>query len=123
MPHHVLICDDEEFIRMALADYLRSNGFEVTEAKNGVECLKAMETSSPNVLLLDLTMPEMSGHEVLAKIKAMGTHVPTYVMSGLGASDDSSDAKDLGVEGYFAKPYRLKEIAQTLKVHFAEKQG
>jgi len=113
--HHVLVCEDEDFVREALSDYLRSSGYLVTEAANGLQCLDAVKKNSPDVILLDLKMPEMDGEQTVHQIRALGIKAPIFVLTGLGTTDEPMDIEKLGIKGFIPKPYRLAEVNKLLK--------
>lgn len=112
----IIVCEDEKFIRWALAEHLRSAGYIVDEAENGVECLKLVETSPPDLILLDLRMPKMDGTATLKKLRGMGNKTPVYVLSGFGTPGSTTEATAIGAQGFIPKPYHLSEISQLLEV-------
>lgn len=114
MQPRVIVCEDEKFIRWALAEHLRSSGYLVSEAENGIECLKLVEESSPDLILLDLRMPKMDGTTTLKKLRAMGIDIPVFILSGFGAPGSTTEASELGAQGFIPKPYHLSEISQLL---------
>ena len=111
----VIVCDDEKFIRWALAEHLRSSGYEVQEAENGVECLELLKGTIPDVILLDLRMPKMDGTTALRKIREQGINTPVFILSGFGGANSEEDANKLGAQGFIPKPYHLSEISQLLE--------
>ena len=80
----VLIVDDAAFMRMRLAKILTGNGYEVIEAANGAEAVSAYENYRPDVVLMDITMPEMDGLEALRTIKAKFPDAKVIMCSALG---------------------------------------
>lgn len=111
----VIVCEDEKFIRWALAEHLRSSGYEVEEAENGIECLKLIEKNIPDIILLDLRMPKMDGTATLKLLREKGLKMPVFILSGFGAAGSSREAKELGAQGFIPKPYHLSEISQLLE--------
>jgi len=111
----IIVCEDEKFIRWALAEHLRSSGYEVEEAENGIECLQLVEKKVPDLILLDLRMPKMDGTATLKNLRAKGLKMPVFILSGFGATGTSSEATELGAQGFIAKPYHLSEISQLLE--------
>jgi CheY-like chemotaxis protein len=116
MAAKVLICDDDMLLRKLLIEHVSSLGYKVLEASNGHECIEIVKRSAPDVLLLDLVMPEMSGLEVIKQLKALGINdLPIFVISGYGHTMSPDEAAELGVKGFVPKPYRLNEIDMILE--------
>lgn len=115
MQPQVIVCEDEKFIRWALAEHLRSAGYSVHEAENGLECLKLLEDKTPDIILLDLRMPKMDGTTTLKKLRSMGIQTPVFILSGFGSTNSTAEANELGAQGFIAKPYHLSEISQLLE--------
>jgi CheY-like chemotaxis protein len=110
----VIVCEDEKFIRWALAEHLRSSGYTVDEAENGIECLELVAKAVPDLILLDLRMPKMDGTATLKKLRAQGINIPVFILSGFGVPGATKEAEELGAQGFIAKPYHLSEISQLL---------
>lgn len=110
----VIVCEDEKFIRWALAEHLRSSGYDVEEAENGIECLALVEKKVPDLILLDLRMPKMDGTATLKTLRQKGIQVPVFILSGFGVYGSNNDASALGAQGFIAKPYHLSEISQLV---------
>ena len=115
MQPRVIVCEDEKFIRWALAEHLRSAGYLVEEAENGIECLKLVEKSPPDIILLDLRMPKMDGTATLKKLRSSGCQIPVFILSGFGTPGSTTEASALGAQGFIPKPYHLSEISQLLE--------
>ena len=107
--HRVLVVDDEETIRELLADVLEAGGYEVATASDGLEALVEARRTHPDVILLDLLMPRMSGWDVLAEIEKdpLLAHVPVII------SSVDTDGMDVGVA--LRKPYRMPDLLATLE--------
>lgn len=115
MQPQIIVCEDEKFIRWALAEHLRSSGYLVHEAENGLECLKLVEANTPDIILLDMRMPKMDGTTTLKKLRAMGLKTPVFILSGFGSTNSALEANELGAQGFIPKPYHLSEISQLLE--------
>ena len=100
----VLIVEDEEGLRCCLRSFLEDKDYAVIEAENGREGLETFEIESPDLVLLDLRMPEMGGLEVLAKIRNCSPDTPVIVISGAGVVRDVVEALRLGAWDYLTKP-------------------
>jgi DNA-binding response OmpR family regulator len=114
----ILIAEDEKPVARALELKFSHAGFLPVMAANGEEVLKALETATFDLILLDLIMPKFDGFAVLAELKKRGNIVPIIVTSNLGQSEDQQRAKELGAKEYFVKSntpiMRIVEYAQSL---------
>ncbi len=109
----ILIAEDEKFLSTALADKLEREGFTVIKVTNGVDAIAVARAEAPDLLLLDLIMPQKNGFEVLEELKGS---VPTVVLSNLGQESDMEKAKSLGARDYWIKSEtELKVIAARVK--------
>jgi putative two-component system response regulator len=106
----ILTVDDEEMIRETIASYLENRGFEVFQAKNGREGLEVFTAEKPDLLLVDLRMPEMDGLEVLARVTVESPETPAIVVSGTGILKDAVEAIKLGAWDYVIKPIQDMEV-------------
>jgi PAS domain S-box-containing protein len=112
----VLIVDDEPIIRSQLSDALRARGYEVTEASNGHGALAALDQDAahaPSLILLDMTMPDLSGIEVLRRIRESGSNVPVVLSSGYHDAALKLDASSF--QGFLVKPYTLSQLFDALE--------
>ena len=100
----VLVIDDEKSIRDSIATYLTDIGFTVLEADEGISGLKMIEQQLPDVVLLDLRMPELDGLEVLSKITNHFSQIPVVVVTGAGVLHDAIEALRLGAFDFIKKP-------------------
>lgn len=100
----VLTVDDDEFVREILAAYLEDSGFEVLQAENGRLGLETFRSEKPDLVMLDLRMPEMDGLEVLGHITKESPDTPVILVSGMGTIGDAIKALKLGAWDYIAKP-------------------
>lgn len=104
---HILVVEDDKFLRNILSVRLIREGFSVEEAVDGREALKKIEEFQPKLVLLDLVMPDIDGFEVLRRMKENDTlsKIPVLVLSNLGQDEEIRRAKDLGAKEYLVKAY------------------
>lgn len=114
MAPHVLVVDDEELIRWSLMEHLQKKGFRVSEAENGAVALGLIAQDPPDCLLLDLTMPEVDGLEVLRRLKERQTSLPILVLTADGKVDTAVEATRLGALRYLTKPFELDDVDQAV---------
>ena len=109
----VLLADDNEELREGYAAYLRRIGLQVTTARNGVEAVEKALRLVPDVIVMDLCMPELSGDEATAVIKshARTRHIAVIALSGLDASLALPRARAAGCQAVLAKPCLPRELA------------
>jgi DNA-binding response OmpR family regulator len=114
MPKTVLVVDDKANVRQLLREYLAGQGFKVVAVANGREALYAARHEAPDVILLDLMMPEMDGYEFLRQYRREQT-TPVIVIT---AREDETDAVlglELGADDYVIKPFRMRELAARIR--------
>ena len=111
---HILIVDDEAIIRRFVGAGLRAEGFEVTEAENGEEAVKAVGETSPNLVILDIRMPKMDGFEVCRRIREW-SHVPIIMLSALADPTDKVKSLNRGADDYLVKPFGINELLARIK--------
>ena len=100
----ILCMDDEEMIRITIGDFLEDCGYTVYLAKDGKEGLEIFREKTPDLLLVDLRMPEVNGFEVLSTVAKESPHTPIIVISGTGILRDAIEAIRLGAWNYITKP-------------------
>ncbi|WP_372791764.1 response regulator transcription factor [Paraconexibacter sp.] len=110
----VLLVDDDPAIRRTLSVGLELEGFEVVAASGGKAALAAVGTVGPDAMLLDLTMPDLDGLEVLRQLRAAGEEVPICVLSARNEVDDRVLGLEAGADDYVVKPFALEEVAARL---------
>jgi two-component system KDP operon response regulator KdpE len=115
MPSRVLIVDDEPSIVATMAPMLRARGYEVTTAMSGKACLSKLEGVSPDVIILDLGLPDMDGLEVCRLVRD-GRSTPILVLSARGAEVDKVSALDAGADDYVTKPFGSEELLARVRV-------
>jgi two-component system KDP operon response regulator KdpE len=110
----VLVVDDERALARALAINLRAAGWDVVLAADGREALQAAATSHPDVVLLDLGLPDLDGTEVIAGLRGW-SDVPIVVLSARALGEDKVEALDLGADDYVTKPFAMDELLARLR--------
>ncbi|WP_094605108.1 Chemotaxis protein CheY [Sporomusa silvacetica DSM 10669] len=111
----VLIVDDMLFMRMALKSILEKNGFSVIgDAENGVEAVKKYKECAPDLVTMDITMPEMSGLEALKKIKEYDENAKVIMVSAMGQERFVKEAIMNGANYFIAKPFKEAKVLETL---------
>jgi DNA-binding response OmpR family regulator len=110
----VLLVDDDAAIRRTLAVGLELEGFQVVPASGGRAALEAVPRVRPAAMLLDLTMPDLDGLEVLRRLRADGDETPVCVLSARDEVDDRVLGLHAGADDYVVKPFALEEVAARL---------
>ncbi|MBO9523548.1 MAG: response regulator [Nocardioidaceae bacterium] len=118
----VLVVDDEPQLLRALGINLRARRYEVTTAATGAEALRAAAAHPPDVVVLDLGLPDMDGTEVVAGLRGW-TDVPILVLSGRTDSADKVDALDAGADDYVTKPFGMDELLARLRAMLRRSLG
>ncbi|MFG2604680.1 response regulator transcription factor [Streptomyces sp. NPDC048514] len=111
----VLVVDDDAAIRRSLERGLRLNGFAVRTAADGAEALDLIEGAAPDVLVLDVSMPGMSGIELCARLRGAGSDLPVLMLSALDETADRIAGLQAGGDDYLVKPFALQEL--VLRLH------
>jgi len=118
----ILIVDDEErmvrFIRMNL----EHDGFLVSEAFNGKQAIQKMRDATPDLLLLDVMMPDVDGFEVLETIREI-SNVPVIMLTAKGEEDDRVRGLELGADDYVTKPFSPRELVSRVKAVLRRTEG
>jgi two-component system KDP operon response regulator KdpE len=112
--NRVLVVDDEPQILRALAINLRARGYDVHVAADGAQALQVAAAHQPDLVILDLGLPDMEGTEVIAGLRGW-TEVPILVLSGRSDSADKVDALDAGADDYVTKPFGMDELLARLR--------
>jgi signal transduction histidine kinase/DNA-binding response OmpR family regulator len=115
-PHRVLAVDDDDSVLRALATILASHGFEVDIARNGKDGLEIAKANPPDLIILDLMMPIMSGHEVLLALKQNSSlaEIPVMILTA-AEPDERIRALQGGAESLLTKPFSEKELAKLVR--------
>ncbi|NLL82209.1 MAG: response regulator [Tissierellia bacterium] len=115
MSKRVLIVDDAIFMRMKLKDILEKNGFEVVgEAQNGVEAVEKYRAEKPDLVTMDITMPEMDGVAALKEIKKFNSDAKVVMCSAMGQQAMVMEAIQAGAVDFIVKPFESERVIQSL---------
>src|SRR5262245_49262911 len=110
----IVIADDEEAARRSLGQILTEDGYEVSTASDGAEALRLVAQESPDVLLTDLRMPGMDGHELLSRVRQAYPGVAVVIMTAHGTIRSAVEALREGAEDYLTKPIDVEELEHLL---------
>jgi two-component system KDP operon response regulator KdpE len=113
-PPRVLVVDDEPPIRKLLRMGLSAHGYQVTEATNGKNALELLG-NSPDIIILDLGLPDIQGHDLLRMIRGRNEAVPVIVLSSRGDEVGKVQALDLGADDYVTKPFGMDELLARMR--------
>jgi serine phosphatase RsbU (regulator of sigma subunit) len=100
----LLIIDDDPVVRARLASYLEAAGFAVLEADNGVQGMQLIQEATPDLIICDLYVPQLSGLELLAQLNEQGSETPVILLSASGSMSDAVESLRLGAADYLTKP-------------------
>ena len=114
MTQRILVVDDEPQIRRALEVALRGHGFDVALASDGAEALVELGTNPPDLLILDLMLPELDGLELLQEVRSW-SDMPVLVLSARGEESTKIRALDLGADDYLTKPFSIGELLARVR--------
>jgi two-component system KDP operon response regulator KdpE len=114
-PARVLLVDDEVPIQRALAPLLRSRGYDVDVAGTGEDALKLVKSRPPDLIVLDLGLPDIDGPEVCRRVRLQSAS-PIIILSARGAEADKVSALDLGADDYVTKPFGPEELLARIRV-------
>ena len=112
----ILIVDDEPEIVRGLADNLKFEGHDTVTAANGAEALAAVAGEAPDLVLLDIMMPVMSGWDVAKELRRRGIDVPIIMLTARGEEVDRVLGLELGADDYLCKPFSMRELMARVKV-------
>ena len=106
----ILVAEDEMSLNDLLQDALRMNGYETISAKHGLEALRLTREEKPDLVILDINMPQIDGFEVLEKLRKENNNVPVIVLTARDQKDDKATGFGLGADDFVTKPFGLEEL-------------
>lgn len=112
----VLVADDDAGIRQLIVRQLQPLDCDVLEARDGEEAVRLALAHEPDLLILDIEMPGLSGYDVTREVRSrLPPHVRVLVISGSAASDELSEALEVGADGYLRKPFGGAELREAVR--------
>jgi two-component system cell cycle response regulator DivK len=113
----ILIVEDTEDNRQILRDLLTNAGFDIVEAHDGEAAVKAASKHRPDLILMDIQLPILSGYEAIRRIKANRTlqPIPIIAVTSYALSEDKEKARAAGCDGYIAKPFSPRQLLATVR--------
>lgn len=119
----VLIVEDDDSMIVALRDGFGFEGYEVYSARDGVEALRAVEKNKPDLIVLDVMLPKISGLEVCQRLRAEGNDVPIIMLTARGQEVDKVLGLKLGADDYVTKPFSFLELTSRVEALLRRANG
>jgi two-component system cell cycle response regulator DivK len=125
MTKRILVVEDQEDNRRIIRDLLMSAGYELIEALDGAEGVRLAESERPDLILMDIQLPVLDGHEATRRIKQNPElrHIPIVVVTSYALSGDEQKATAAGCDAYVAKPFSPRQLLATLRKFLPEPGG
>ena len=116
MAKNILICDDAAFMRMMIKDILTKNGYNIAgEAENGAKAVEKYNELKPDLVLMDITMPEMDGIQALKKIKEADPGASVIMCSAMGQQAMVIEAIQSGAKDFIVKPFQADRVLEAVQ--------
>ena len=116
MAKNILICDDAAFMRMMIKDILTKNGYNVAgEAENGMKAVEKFKEVNPDLVLMDITMPEMDGIQALKEIKKLDGGAKVIMCSAMGQQAMVIESIQAGAKDFIVKPFQAERVIASVK--------
>lgn len=116
MENGILIVDDASFMRMMIKDILSKNGFTVVgEAENGLKAVEKYKELKPNLVIMDITMPEMDGIQAVKEIKKINNDAKIVMCSAMGQQAMVIEAIQAGAKDFIVKPFNADRVIEAVK--------
>lgn len=116
MAKNILVCDDAAFMRMMIKDILTKNGYNiVAEAENGVKAVEKFNETKPDLVLMDITMPEMDGIQALKAIRELDSSACVIMCSAMGQQAMVIEAIQSGAKDFIVKPFQAERVLEAVK--------
>lgn len=116
MANRILIVDDAAFMRMMIRDILSKNGYEVVgEAQDGAQAIEKFKELNPDLITMDITMPEMDGITALKEIRKLDTNAKVIMCSAMGQQAMVIDAIQAGAKDFIVKPFQADRVIEAIK--------
>ena len=116
MAKNILICDDAAFMRMMIKDILTKNGYTVAgEAENGAKAVEKYTELKPDLVLMDITMPEMDGIQALKKIRELDPKASVIMCSAMGQQAMVIESIQSGAKDFIVKPFQADRVLEAVR--------
>lgn len=112
---NILVVDDQLGVRRLLFETFREEGHQVEMASNGAEALQVLKKFNPDLILMDMKMPEMNGIDTLRQIRLDDKEVKVIMMTAYGDAHNMEQVQELGVIHYISKPFDLFELRDRVR--------
>jgi two-component system OmpR family response regulator len=114
-PARILVADDEPHLLDLVATALRYEGFAVSEARDGSQVLAAIEEREPDLVVLDVMLPDMSGFEITRRLRSAGRRIPVVFLTARDGAEDRVTGLTIGGDDYLTKPFSLAELVARVR--------
>ena len=128
MTHKILLVDDDDVIRNLMGMYLQRGGFSVVKAEDGMTGIEFFRAEKPDLVVLDVAMPEMSGFEVAKRLRAIEkeeerSRTPIIILTAYARSFFLADSTEAGVDSYLTKPITPDQLLQHIKEFLGQEEA
>src|SRR5262252_1857295 len=122
MSNRILVIEDNEDNRQIIRDLLTSLGYELIEATDGMEGVAMAQSHRPDLILMDIQLPEMDGYEATRQIRAVPelAQVPIIAVTSYALSGDEAKTREAGCDGYIAKPFSPRQLLAKVREFLPE---
>ncbi len=111
----VLSVDDDEGLQTVVTHYLSNEGYTTLSAHSGKQLMEVLETNTPNIILLDLVLPDTDGISILAQLRRQIKSTPVIVVSGKSDTTEKIVCLEMGADDYMTKPFEMRELSARIK--------
>jgi DNA-binding response OmpR family regulator len=111
----ILVAEDDQLTRKGLIEVLQAEGYETVEAADGAEALALFDRTEPDLVCLDIMMPEVDGYEVCRRLRAYPSEVPVIFISAKSEEIDKVVGLELGADDFLTKPFGIKEVVARIR--------
>jgi CheY-like chemotaxis protein len=116
MPYHILVVDDNDMNLVLLSKILEMEGYQVTTAQNGMNAIKLATQKMPDLAIVDVMMPEMSGYELCRKMRQppLSSKIPIVLLTAMSSDEDRVQALEAGANDIWNKPFDMDLFRQRV---------
>lgn len=111
----ILSVDDDEGLQTVVSHYLTSEGYQTLSARNGADLMNLLKDNAPNIILLDLVLPDTDGISLLAQLRVLAKGIPVIVVSGKSDTTEKIVCLEMGADDYMTKPFEMRELSARIK--------